>query len=140
MRKLCLLSITTVLLFLLTSCDFTYRYTYTVTNQSDKIITIKTDIVNNYDFTVQDSIYIIRPSESIKIIDEEGGICGRHYIPDNRYTENDTIPRYKKFDIYIGDNTLISKRLRLYKYWNFIAKERLGKYELKVTNDLLDLN
>lgn len=88
---------------------------------------------------MQDSIYIIKPRKSIKIIDEDGGTCGRHYIPESRYKENDTIPKCEKFDISIG-STLSLKKLRVYKYWNFIAKERYAKYELVITDDLLDLN
>ena len=126
-----------LVLFVMASCDNWADHTYTVTNNSSSVVTIKTDFSEEYDFETGDSIHIIKPGDSKKIIDEMGTMCGLKEHPKSWYSSGDVVPQPKyRFDIYVGETLMPT--LRLYQYWTFETGKSLGKYELVVTDELVD--
>lgn len=124
----------------LNGCDYVEMYEYSITNLTDQVIRIETDSKNSWELEVLDkgdSIFQIKPSETLKIKSQLGGICGRYEIPVSEYTVTDSVPSSEfKFDIYVG-NILIPKDIRVYKNWNYSTKERLGTYNLRITKESL---
>ncbi|QIK59566.1 hypothetical protein G7050_06870 [Dysgonomonas sp. HDW5A] len=127
-----------VFCLLLTGCDYTYDYTYEITNFTNEVITVKTVKRNNsWSLYIKDSIFEIKPNETKIIITDDGGICGRNYTPPCEYKSTDSIPpSYIKFDILVGEN-ILSKKFRLFEYWTYKTDERSGTYNLQINNSLL---
>jgi hypothetical protein len=121
---------------LFAGCDYPYMNEYVIANKTSSNIVIKT-IINPYDHGIRftDTIYIVKPEEELTFI-HNFGMGGKHYIPEDFYVSEDTIPPASKFDIYIGDT--VQNKLRLRKYWEFSAVKQVGTYKLRVTNSILE--
>jgi hypothetical protein len=115
------------LVFLLfSSCDYFACYNFIVINDTnyDLIIKTSTQIYDN-GFYFPDSIHVIKQGKKMSFI-QDLGICDKHYIPDDIYATEDTIPKNSKFDIYIDGE--LHKTLRLRLNWKYEGREQEGIY------------
>lgn len=124
------------LTLLFSSCDYLYNYDFEIINETEHEVIIKTSINPvHYGLLLSDSIYRIKQGEKLVFV-EQAGICGKHYVPEDYYTPEDSIPPAPKFDIFINDT--LTNNLRLRSNWVYQATERTGTYTLKITPEILN--
>jgi len=118
-------------ILLFTSCDPVVFYRFIIINETDNNLVIKTSTkIYDNGFHFPDSIHVVKKGDKIEFF-QELGICNIHYIPDDIYMAEDTIPKTSKFDMYI--NGELQKALRLRANWEFVNKKLEGIYSLHVT-------
>lgn len=122
-------------MLLFSSCDYFYSYDYEIINDTAYEVIIKTSTnPNYYELHLPDSIYQIKQGEKV-IFSQYLGSCGKNYIPEDIYLQNDSIPSASKFDIFVDG--VHHKNLRLRLYWNYESKKRIGIYTLRIAPEIL---
>jgi hypothetical protein len=120
-----------LIFLLLSSCDYFASYDFIVINDTNYDLIIKTSAkIYDNGFHFPDSVHVIKQGERMSFV-QDLGPCGRHYIPDDIYIAEDTIPKTSKFDMYIDGKLQRTLRLRL--NWKYKSKKQAGIYTLHVT-------
>jgi hypothetical protein len=133
MKYICTVS----LFFLLfSSCDYFANYRFIVVNNTNYDLVIKTSTkIYDNGFNFPDSIHVVKPGEKIEFW-QDLGVCGKHYIPDDIYVAEDTIPKTSKFDMYIDGE--LQRALRLRSNWRYENRKQEGSYTLYIIPEYLE--
>jgi hypothetical protein len=127
---------TQVLMLLFSSCDYFACYRFIVINDTNHKLVIKTSTkIYDNGFFFSDSIHLIKQGEKIEFI-QNLGLCNKHYIPEDSYILEDTIPKTSKFDIYVNEK--LERTLNLRLIWEYESKTQEGIYTLHVTPKILE--
>lgn len=133
---------TKILIFLLPlfflGCSWEYEYTYEIENKLEETLIVKTSIYNDDCFMVKDSLIRIAPNET-KILahDTSNSASAKYHVPECQYEDEDLIvPTAVRFDLFI-DGKLITKDLRKFKFWEYIAEKRHSIYRLTIDEELI---
>jgi hypothetical protein len=126
------------LFLLFPSCDYFAYYRFVVINDAEHELVIKTSAkISDNGFYFSDSIHTIQKGEKVEFY-QDLGLCNKHYVPEDSYTAEDTIPRTSKFDIFVDEE--VKSNLRLRFNWEYESKSQVGIYTLHITPAILDKN
>ena len=126
-------------LFLI-GCSWEYEYIYEIENTLNEPIVLKTTINDEDCLLITDSVFTIQPHQTMVIAhDRSKSASAKYHVPECEYFEDEdiVIPEYIRFDIYMNDKR-ISRNLRTFKFWEYIAQKEHSIYTLKITEELLE--
>lgn len=113
------------LVFLMTSCEYSYEYSYKVTNKSDSEI-----YVNIKTFRIDTTFFILKDSSKVLVTSNHGNE-GSH----GPYFENVKID-LDKFIVTKNDNVKSNRDYLMNDAWTFTKEPSFkGLYSAIVTND-----
>lgn len=134
MKKVILL----VLLFsIFYGCEYWSDNGYKIINNTSDTLKIKMDRLGIYYQYNKDTIILVTPLSTMKII-AGGHICGKNCEPEDiRYTADSTEFFGKYFTEISVNNTPLDSIFWNPARWNFTSKRRLGIYTLTITQDMI---
>jgi hypothetical protein len=133
MKKICTFSI---ICLLFSGCDYFASYHFVVTNDTNYKIVIKTSAkVYDNGFYFSDSVHVLKYGNTVEF-DQDLGVCGKYYVPEDIYIGEDIIPEISKFDIYADGK--LQKTLRLRSNWEYEGRRQVGVYTLRITPECLE--